>query len=159
MLVERSGDQAILEGDNGARPALRFLPINPGFQPGDRVVTSGQDGLLPPGLPVGEVGPLADGKVTVRPYVDWARLDYLSLLRYEGVPASNFLGWFVTALGVFAVVAAVDGRDEPARDGAFALYVWTWIGEAFANAVLWRRPVTAAAGTVAMGAFVLPALR
>jgi rod shape-determining protein MreC len=87
VLVERSGDQAILEGDNGARPALRFLPINPGFQPGDRVVTSGQDGLLPPGLPVGEVAPLADGKTTVRPYVDWARLDYLSLLRYEGVPA------------------------------------------------------------------------
>jgi hypothetical protein len=25
--------------------------------------------------------------VTVRPYVDWARLDYLSLLRHEGVPA------------------------------------------------------------------------
>jgi rod shape-determining protein MreC len=87
VLVERSGDQAILEGDNGSRPALRFLPINPGFQPGDRVITSGQDGLLPPGLPVGEVGPLAGGKVTVRPYVDWTRLDYLSLLRYEGVPA------------------------------------------------------------------------
>lgn len=79
--------------------------------------------------------------------------------RYEGVPATNFLGWFVTALGVFSAIAAVDGDDDPVRDGAFALYVWTWIGEAFANAVLWRRPVTAAAGTVAMGAFVLPAAR
>jgi uncharacterized membrane protein len=80
--------------------------------------------------------------------------------RYEGVPATNFLGWFVTALAVFGAVAALDGDDEPARDGdgALALYVWTWIGEGFANAALWRRPVTAAAGGAAMGAFALPAL-
>ncbi len=81
--------------------------------------------------------------------------------RYEGIPASNFLGWFGTGLGVFGLWALIDGDDDPARDGdgALALYAWTWVGEAFANAVLWRRPVTAAAGTAAMGAFAAPALR
>jgi putative membrane protein len=80
--------------------------------------------------------------------------------RYEGVPASNFAGWFATGLLVFALAAAVDGDDEPEvdGDGALALYAWTWIGEAVANAVLWRRPRVAAAGTLAMGAFALPAL-
>jgi uncharacterized membrane protein len=80
--------------------------------------------------------------------------------RYEGVPASNFLGWLVTATGVFAVFAAADGADDPARDGdgALALYLWTWAGETVANAVLWRRPRVAAAGGLAMGAFALPAL-
>jgi putative membrane protein len=38
------------------------------------------------------------------------------------------------------------------------LYVWTWLGESFANALLWRRPAVAAAGTAAMGAFAVPAL-
>ena len=80
--------------------------------------------------------------------------------RYEGIPASNFLGWFATGAGVFAVWSVLDGDDEPLADGdgALALYVWTWVGETFANAVLWRRPVVAAAGFGAMGAFALPAL-
>jgi uncharacterized membrane protein len=79
--------------------------------------------------------------------------------RYEGIPASNFAGWFVIGLGVFAVWAALDGDDADAdRDGALVFYAWTWLGESFANAVLWRRPVTAAAGSAAMGAFALPAL-
>jgi uncharacterized membrane protein len=80
--------------------------------------------------------------------------------RYEGVPASNFAGWLVTATAVFAVFALADGDDDPARDGggALALYAWTWVGETVANAALWRRPRVAAAGAAAMGAFAVPAL-
>ena len=102
--------------------------------------------------------------------------------RYAGVPATNFAGWFVTGLGVFSAYGLIerergdgsargdgassrgDGLDArrrrgAARDGgAVALYVWTWLGETFANAVLWRRPSVAAAGAAAMGAFAVPAL-
>ncbi len=80
--------------------------------------------------------------------------------RYEGIPASNFLGWFATGLGVFSLWALLDpDEDADARDdGALALYAWTWIGETFANAALWHRPVTAVAGSAAMGAFAAPAL-
>ena len=79
---------------------------------------------------------------------------------YEGVPVSNFAGWFATGLAVFAIA----GDDRSARpdardDGALALYAWTWAGEAFANAALWRRPLVAGAGALAMGAFAVPALR
>jgi putative membrane protein len=79
--------------------------------------------------------------------------------RYEGVPASNFLGWWVTGLGVFAVWSVLDGDDPAGGDEALALYAWTWVGEAFANAFLWRRPRVAVAGALAMGAFAVPALR
>jgi uncharacterized membrane protein len=81
--------------------------------------------------------------------------------RYEGVPASNFAGWFATGTVVFAAFALADGDDDPAGDGdgALVLYLWTWTGEAIANAVLWRRPRVALAGTAAMGALALPALR
>jgi len=77
--------------------------------------------------------------------------------RYEGVPASNFAGWWITGLGVFAAYAQL-ARDQPGDGEALALYVWTWLGETFANAVLWKRPRVAAAGAVAMGAFAVPAL-
>ena len=77
--------------------------------------------------------------------------------RYEGVPASNFAGWFATGLGVFAAYAALDAPDDD-DGGAVALYVWTWLGEGVANAVVWRRPAVAAAGGLAMGAFAVPAL-
>jgi putative membrane protein len=79
---------------------------------------------------------------------------------YEDVPLSNFLGWFVTGAGVFAVWSAVERDDDPVYDGdgALALYLWTWIGELFANAVLWRRPRVAGAGGLAMGAFAVPAV-
>jgi len=81
--------------------------------------------------------------------------------RYEDVPASNFLGWLVTGVGVFAVWAASAERDDPVCDGggALALYAWTWAGETFAAAAIWRRPRVAAAGGLAMGAFAVPALR
>ncbi len=80
--------------------------------------------------------------------------------RYEGVPASNFLGWWVTGLGVFGVWSLLDAEAPDARDdGALALYAWTWAGETFANAALWRRPRVAAAGAAAMGAIAVPALR
>ena len=80
--------------------------------------------------------------------------------RYEGIPATNFAGWFATGAGVFALWSQLDpDAPEADGDGALALYVWTWVGETFANAVLWRRPVVAATGTAAMGAFAVPALR
>jgi rod shape-determining protein MreC len=87
VVIERSGDQALLVGDNSPEPGLRFLPLNPDFKVGDRVLTSGRGGLMPPGLMVGRIAALdAGGKVAVQPQVDWSRLDHLSLLRFEAVP-------------------------------------------------------------------------
>ena len=81
--------------------------------------------------------------------------------RYEDVPATNFLGWLVTGAGIFALWSAIDPHDDPVYDGddALALYAWTWIGETFANAILWRRPRVALAGGAAMGAFAVPRSR
>jgi rod shape-determining protein MreC len=81
VVVAGAGDQAVLEGDNSALPVLRFLPLNPDLSDGDRVLTSGRGGMLPPGLPIGRiVSSGADGKPRVRPLVDWSRLDHVVLL-------------------------------------------------------------------------------
>ena len=52
----RNGLRAILAGTgNDGAPELRFIPLNADFQNGDRLVTSGIDGVYPPGLPVAQV--------------------------------------------------------------------------------------------------------
>jgi uncharacterized membrane protein len=81
--------------------------------------------------------------------------------RFEDVPASNFAGWLGVGGAVFAVWAALDRDDDPARDGdgALALYTWTWIGETVANVAFWGRPRVALAGGAAMGGPALAALR
>jgi putative membrane protein len=78
--------------------------------------------------------------------------------RYEGVPATNFLGWLLVGGVVFAVWAGIDGDDDARAGLPLALYTWTWIGEVVANVVFWRRPRVALAAGAAMGAFAVPAL-
>ncbi len=89
VTVEHSRHRAVLAGDNSARPQLIFLPANAKVNPGERVVTSGHAGVFPPGLPVGIVSSTADGEVHVQPYVDWARLEYVTILRYRAVPVGD----------------------------------------------------------------------
>ena len=52
----RNGLRAVL-GGTGAddRLELKFIPLNADYQNGDQLVTSGIDGVYPPGLPVAEV--------------------------------------------------------------------------------------------------------
>ncbi len=52
----RTGLRAVLAGtgDDG-KLELRFIPLAADFQNGDQLVTSGIDGIYPPGLPVAEV--------------------------------------------------------------------------------------------------------
>jgi rod shape-determining protein MreC len=85
VMVEPSRDQAILAGNNTRRPSLVFLPLNPRLSVGNRVVTSGRGGVLPPGLEIGTVTAIDETGVTVEPLVDFARLEYLRLLEYGRV--------------------------------------------------------------------------
>jgi len=52
----RNGLRAVLSGTGGdGALELRFIPLNADFQNGDELVTSGIDGVYPPGLPVARV--------------------------------------------------------------------------------------------------------
>lgn len=51
--------QAIMTGDNSIRPILGAFSRNATLKPGDQVVSSGDGGLVPQGLPIGTV--VADG--------------------------------------------------------------------------------------------------
>jgi len=55
VLVEPSGAQAILSGHNDKELTLDFLPKNHQVKNGDKVYTSGKEGIFSPGIPIGKV--------------------------------------------------------------------------------------------------------
>ncbi len=56
VLNTRNGLRAVLAGTgNDGALELKFVPLNADFEPGDPLVTSGIDGVYPPGLPVAQV--------------------------------------------------------------------------------------------------------
>jgi len=55
VIVEPSGNHAILSGRGNNKPTLEYLPENHGIEEGDKVYTSGKEGIFSPGIPVGEV--------------------------------------------------------------------------------------------------------
>ena len=57
VLNTRNGLRSVLAGTgNDGALELKFVPLNADFEPGDQLVTSGIDGVYPPGLPVAQVG-------------------------------------------------------------------------------------------------------
>jgi rod shape-determining protein MreC len=56
VLNTRNGLRAVLAGTgNDGALELKFVPLNADFEPGDQLVTSGIDGVYPPGLQVAQV--------------------------------------------------------------------------------------------------------
>ena len=82
MVVESSREKAVLAGDNTPRPRLEFLAVDARVAVGDRIVTSGQGGIFPPGLPVGIVSLVGEERALVQPYVNWDRLEHVTVLDY-----------------------------------------------------------------------------
>lgn len=78
-----SGQRGVLTGDGSAAPALAFV-AEPGAVPlGARVVTSGDDGVFPPDLPVGVVAVQGDRSARVQPAADYQRLEFVRILRWQ----------------------------------------------------------------------------
>ncbi len=82
VVVEGSRYRAVLEGDNSDTMRLTFLPNAAKMSAGDRVVTSGNGGVFPPGLAVGTVVSVTGGQVRVQPFVGYDRLEYVRILQY-----------------------------------------------------------------------------
>jgi rod shape-determining protein MreC len=81
VTIQPSGQRAILSGNNTARPPLEFIESPELVRPGDRVVSSGDGGIFPPGLLIGQVALGPDRRLRVVLAADYERLDYLRVLR------------------------------------------------------------------------------
>ncbi len=83
VLVDRTNARAILTGEGGPNPKLAYLRgINP-IQAGDRILTSGDGGIFPRGLPVGVAVMGLDGNWRVRLDSDFAAIDFVRILLFK----------------------------------------------------------------------------
>jgi rod shape-determining protein MreC len=81
VIIQPSGQRAILAGDNTIYPLLEFLENPDVIRPGDRVISSGDGGMFPPDLLVGQVTLSTDRRLRVRLAADYERLEFLRVLR------------------------------------------------------------------------------
>jgi rod shape-determining protein MreC len=80
-VIRPSGQRAMVSGDNGPAPALDFIDQTDELHPGDRVVSSGDGGLYPPDILIGQVIVGPDGRQRVRLAADYRRLDFVRVVR------------------------------------------------------------------------------
>ncbi len=82
--IQPSGQTAIVQGDNTMAPPISFLEDPDLVRPGDRVVSSGDGGVFPAGLLIGQVAADPGGRLRVILAADYERLEFLRVLRNPG---------------------------------------------------------------------------
>lgn len=80
VALERDYSSAILVGDGEAMPKLNFLLSKANVEVGDRVLTSGDGGVFPRGIPIGETRMDKDGSWRVYLYHKLGPTDLLQLV-------------------------------------------------------------------------------
>ena len=81
VTIQPSGQIALMSGDNSVLPLLEFIESPDKVRAGDRVVSSGDGEVFPPGLLVGHVVIGPDRRFRVRLAADYERLEFLRVLR------------------------------------------------------------------------------
>lgn len=107
VVVGNLRDRAVMAGDNANAPELLYLGPTAKVQVGDRVTTSGQGGVFPPGLPIGVVSSVSEKGIRVKPFVDWAHMEVLRIVDYEMIGILDF----EEQVGAARAVAAA-GNDQ-----------------------------------------------
>lgn len=100
VILQPSGQRAMIVGDNSAAPLIDFIEAPELVRAGDRVVTSGDGGVFPSDLLVGQVTIGADRRFRLRLAADYERLKFVRVLRSQPAP-------------VLPDAAPIDGIETP----------------------------------------------
>ena len=92
VILQPSGQDAIVMGDNSFAPPVEFIENAGLVRPGDRIITSGEGGVLPAGLLVGTLAMDPNGRLRTRLAADYERLEFLKVLRDYGTEKIDGLG-------------------------------------------------------------------
>jgi len=93
--IQPSGQTALITGDNTPSPVVEFLENRELVRAGDRVITSGDGGVFPAGLLIGQISVDKGGRMRVRLSADFERLEFLRVLRYNPAPTIRDPGGIV----------------------------------------------------------------
>jgi rod shape-determining protein MreC len=83
VLVDRSNGRAILTGDGGTYPRLDYVRGRDALKVGDAILTSGDGGVFPRGLPVGVAVKDLKGGWRVKLYSDATPIDLVRVLLFQ----------------------------------------------------------------------------
>ncbi len=83
VMIDRTNARAILTGDGGPNPRLDYLRGHDPIREGDRLLTSGDGGVVPRGLPVGTAVKGLDGRWRVVLASDKAPIDFVRILLFQ----------------------------------------------------------------------------
>lgn len=117
VVIQPSGRRAILAGDSTPAPKLEFIDGTDRVKPGDLIETSGDGGVFPPGLPVGRVVLTGGGTWRGALASDYARLEFVRLLRYRPDTSIERPGGLILP---HQTPGARDGATDPDSGAAVA---------------------------------------
>jgi len=95
VLVQRTRERGILQGDNQELCQLSYLMRSADIQIGDTIITSGMDGVYPKGIPVGTVVSVDRGneslcqKIAVQPFANLSGLEEIIVSISNGQNNNN----------------------------------------------------------------------
>jgi len=78
ILSEPSGKHAILRGHGSNEPTLQYLPENHNILDGDKIYTSGKEGIFSPGIPIG-ITKLEKDLVRVSLFSDLKQITFVNI--------------------------------------------------------------------------------
>lgn len=112
VTIQPSGQRAILSGDNTINPLLQFIEDPDQVKPGDRVVTSGDGGVFPADLLVGQLARGTDGRPRARLSADLERIEFLRVLRSQPTARINDAGSLLAPLNAPVLPIEADPETE-----------------------------------------------
>jgi len=81
VIIRPTGQKAIVHGDNTLAPQVLFIEAPGDVLPGMRVVTSGDGGVFPPELLIGQIVRARSGEIRVLLSADFEGLEFVRILR------------------------------------------------------------------------------
>jgi len=118
VIIQPSGQQAILMGDNSHAPPVEFIENVDLVRPGDRIVTSGRGGVLPTGLLIGTLALDPNNRLRARLAADYERLEFLKVLRDYGTEKIDNFGSLVTRKEIETGVSTTTETSETVNEGS-----------------------------------------
>lgn len=109
--IQPSGQRAIVAGDNSSAPPVDFLENPDLVRAGDRVISSGDGGVFPAGLLIGQVAEDPGGRLRVRLAADYERLEFLRVLRHNGSEKVSDQAHVIGPNGPLAPMIPVDPEE------------------------------------------------
>ena len=118
VIIQPSGQHAILMGDNSYAPPVEFIENVDLVRPGDRIVTSGEGGVLPAGLLIGTLALDPNNRLRARLAADYERLEFLKVLRDYGTEKIDNFGSLVTRKEIETGVSTTTETSETVNEGS-----------------------------------------